>query len=159
MLIHKNLFKKPRIWKGEGLESRRFMLAFYCIFRWKRPPLMFHLSYQNGSKVLTLSLPVPRWAGHNTDLPSDSNISKTVRVNIAFAATFFKEYSTSFLMVCRLIDFALVVLKLLMFKVCVIIGISKIKFFNFFGTERVKYFVGKILCIVKPPAGRRWLRH
>ena len=41
-------------------------------------------------------------------------------------------------MVCRLIDFALVVLKLLIFKVCVIIGISKIEFFNFSGTEKVK---------------------
>ena len=79
-----------------------------------------------------------RWAGGNTDLPLGSNISKTLRVNIAFAATFLKEYSTSFLMVCRLIDFALVVLKLLMFKVCVIIGISKIEIFNFSGTERFK---------------------
>ena len=33
----------------------------------------------------------------------------------------FKEYSRSFLIVCRLIDFALVVLKLLVFKFCVII--------------------------------------
>ena len=33
-------------------------------------------------------------------------------------------------MVCRLIDSALVVLELL-FKVCGIIGISKIEFFNF----------------------------
>ena len=41
-------------------------------------------------------------------------------------------------MVCKLIDFALVVLKLLMFKVCVIISISKIEFFNFCSTERVK---------------------
>ena len=41
-------------------------------------------------------------------------------------------------MISRLIDFALVVLKLLMFKVCGIIGISKIEFFNFSGTERVK---------------------
>ena len=41
-------------------------------------------------------------------------------------------------MVCWLIDFALVVLKLVMFKVCVIIGISKIEFFNISGTERVK---------------------
>ena len=52
--------------------------------------------------------------------------------------TFFKEYSTSFLIVFRLIDFALVVLNLLMFKFCVIIGISKIEFFRFSGTERVK---------------------
>ena len=41
-------------------------------------------------------------------------------------------------MVCRLIDFALLVLKLLMFKVCVIIGISKIEIFNFSSTERIK---------------------
>ena len=61
-----------------------------------------------------------------------------VRVNIAFARTFLKEYSTSFVMVCRLIDFPLVVLKLLMFEVCVIIGISNIGFFSFSGTERVK---------------------
>lgn len=30
---------------------------------------------------LTLSLPVPRWAGYNTDLPWNINISKTKRVN------------------------------------------------------------------------------
>ena len=44
-------------------------------------------------------------------------------------------------MVCRSIDFALVVLKLMMFKVCVIIDISKIEFFNFSGTEKVKKFI------------------
>ena len=75
---------------------------------------------------------------YGTILPSDSNASKTVRVNFAFTRKFFKQYSISFLMVCRLIDFALVVLKLLMFKVCGIIGISKTEFFNFSGTERVK---------------------
>ena len=41
-------------------------------------------------------------------------------------------------MVRRLIGFAFVVLKLLVFKVCGIIGISKIEFFNFSDTERVK---------------------
>ena len=41
-------------------------------------------------------------------------------------------------MICRLIDFPLLVLKLLMFKSCVIISISKIEFFNFSETERVK---------------------
>ena len=41
-------------------------------------------------------------------------------------------------MVCSLIEFATVIVKLLMFKVCGIIGISKIGFFNFSGTERVK---------------------
>ena len=86
---------------------------------------------------MALSLPVPRWAGRNADLPSDNNISTAVRVNIAFVVTFFKEYSTSFLLVCRWF-FALVVLKLLMFKICVIIDISKIEFFIFSGTERDK---------------------
>ena len=41
-------------------------------------------------------------------------------------------------MVYRLVDFALVVLKLLMFKVYGIIRISKINFLNFSGTEGVK---------------------
>ena len=44
-------------------------------------------------------------------------------------------------MVCRLIDFAFMVLKLLIFKVCGTIGISKIGFFNFSGNEMVKRFV------------------
>ena len=43
-----------------------------------------------------LSLPVSRWAGHNTDLPSDSNISKTLRVNIAFAEHFLKNIQQGF---------------------------------------------------------------
>ena len=37
---------------------------------------------------LTFSLHVTRWAVANTDLPSNSNISKTVRVNNAFKKTF-----------------------------------------------------------------------
>ena len=41
-------------------------------------------------------------------------------------------------MISRMIDLALVVLYFLMFKVCGIIGISKIEFFNFSGTERIK---------------------
>ena len=44
----------------------------------------------------------------------------------------------SFLKVYSLIDFALVVFVLLMFKVCEITGISKIELFNFSGTEKVK---------------------
>ena len=88
--------------------------------------------------VLTLLLPAPSWKGDNTVLPSNNNISKTVRVNAAFVGMFFKEYLISFLMVCRLVDITLVVLKLLMFKVGGIIGISKIQFLNFSGTDRVK---------------------
>ena len=87
---------------------------------------------------VTVFLPVLRCVRHNTDLLLNSSISKTVRINIAFATTPFKEYSTRFFMVCRLIDFALVVLKLLIIKFCVVIGISKAEFFNFSGTERVK---------------------
>ena len=41
-------------------------------------------------------------------------------------------------MVCSLIDFAPVVLKLLIFKVCGIIGISEMEFFSYSGNERVK---------------------
>ena len=97
----------------------------------------FQIFFWFFTETLTLSLPFPRRGGDNTHPPSDSNNSKTVRVNIAFTGTFFKKYSISFLMICRLIDFALVVLKLLMLKVCAIIGISKIGFFNFSGKERV----------------------
>ena len=66
------------------------------------------------SKVLTLSLPAPRWAGDNTNLPLASIVSKTVVANVVFTKKFFKEYSISFRLVCRLIGLALVVLKLLM---------------------------------------------
>ena len=39
--------------------------------------------------MLIYSLPVPRWKGDNNDLPSNSNISKMVKVaNIAFTRTF-----------------------------------------------------------------------
>ena len=51
-------------------------------------------------------------------------------------------------MVCRLIDFALVVLKLWMFKVRGIIVISKIEFFKFSGTERVKENKDLVLRII-----------
>ena len=40
-------------------------------------------------------------------------------------------------MVCRLIGFAPLILELLMFNVCEIIGISKIQFFNFSCNERI----------------------
>ena len=87
--------------------------------------------------MLTLSLFVPRLPSDNTDLSSDINVLKMVGGEIVFIVMFFKEYLISFLMVRRLIDFVLVVLDILMFKVCGITGISKIEFFIFFGTERV----------------------
>ena len=43
---------------------------------------------------------------------------------------FLKEYSLRFLMVCRLMKFELAAVKLLIFKACAIIGISKIMFFT-----------------------------
>ena len=89
-------------------------------------------------RYLTFSLTVLHWVGDNSDLPLNSNISKTVSVNIAFTGTFFKEYLISFLMVSRLIDFALSVLNKLMYQVCRIIGISKIKFFNLNKIKKIK---------------------
>ena len=74
------------------------------------PQILFSDRIKRRTLQLTLSLSEPRWGGDNTDLPSDINISKTVEVSIAFIATFFKEYWISFLMISRLIDFALVVL-------------------------------------------------
>ena len=53
----------------------------------------------------TPSFPVPCWAVHYTNLISNSNILKTVRINIVFPRMFFKEYLISFLMISRLIDF------------------------------------------------------
>ena len=44
----------------------------------------------------------------------------------------------SFLMISRLIDFALMVLQLLMFKVCAITELANIDFFNYSRTERIK---------------------
>ena len=75
--------------------------------------------------------------GDNTDLPSNSNISKTARVNSFYSNVYqiiFDKLSNGM----QLIDFALVFLRLLMFKVCGIVGISKIEFLNFSGTKRVK---------------------
>ena len=51
-----------------------------------------------------------------------------------------KEFLISFLMVCKLIDFILVILKQLTFKVCGIIGISKIDFFLIIHISKIKFF-------------------
>ena len=47
--------------------------------------------------MLTLFVPVPRWVAHNTDLPSDSNISKTIRLNFVFLEQFLKNIQQNFL--------------------------------------------------------------
>ena len=51
---------------------------------------------------------------------------------------FLKGYLINFLMISRLIDFELTVLWLIMFKVYGIIEVTKIEFFNYSRTERVK---------------------
>ena len=58
--IKLNIVTPEYVWtgilKGEGWESRRFIFAVYCIFVfvfWKQPSLMFHVSYQNGGKILS----------------------------------------------------------------------------------------------------------
>ena len=51
--------------------------------------------------LLTLSLPGTRCVGPNTDRHSNSDITKTVRVNIVLTRMFFKVYSISFLIICR----------------------------------------------------------
>ena len=128
LLSHDKTLNKIKKFKNHSKPSKLVSQSFF-----NKIPIFFWFF----TETLTLSLPVSLSAGDDTDLPSDSNISKTVRVNIAFTRRLLKEYSTSFPMVCRLIDFALVVLRLLMFKVCGIIRISKIEFFNFSGTEWV----------------------
>ena len=54
-----------------------------------------------------------------------------VKVNIAFTQHFFKRIFDKLPNDIQVIDFALAVLELLMFKVCGITGISKIEFFIF----------------------------
>ena len=56
---------------------------------------------------------------------------------VGLRRSFFKVYSISFLMMSILIDFAVVVLYLWMFKIFGIIGIWKTEIFTFSGTERV----------------------
>ena len=101
------------------------MQSFFKQFQ-QKPSILFVFFTGN----LTLSLPVTCCAGHNIDLASNSNISKTVRVNTVFAKK--KWILISFLIISKLIDFAFVVFYLLMFKVesdvlCRVIGISKIE--------------------------------
>ena len=105
--------------------SKSFKLVSQSLFKYfQQNPYIFLVL----TETLTLSLPVPRWAGDNTVLHTTSNISKTISVNIAFTRRFYKEYSISFLMVCRLIDFLFVVLKLLMFKIVELLASQKPSF-------------------------------
>ena len=64
-------------------------------------------------------------------------MSKAVKVHI-FLPNIFKEHFIRFLMLCKMIDFALGVLKLSMFKVFGMFDSLKIKLFNLPSSERVK---------------------
>ena len=44
--------------------------------------------YSTFTKNLTLLPPVPHWAGDSTNLHSNKNISKVVRVNVTFTERF-----------------------------------------------------------------------
>ena len=94
-----------------------------------------------GTNMLTLSGRVTCSVGYNTDLSSNKNISKTARVNSTYKSSLhfsMQEYSISFLLILSLIDFALAVLWLSMFKFNINFGIPKIEFFKFFSPQRVK---------------------
>ena len=65
-------------------------------------------------------------------------ITKTVKVNFTITNSFMKDYSINLLMISRLKYFPLAVLQSLMFNVYGNFGISKIEFFIFFRTERLK---------------------
>ena len=58
--------------------------------------LLFFLSTLNKEIItiiiiiIIIIIPLFRWPGENTDLPSDRDISKAVGVNLAFTRTFLK---------------------------------------------------------------------
>ena len=77
-------------------------------------------------------------SGSKTNLNLNINILKMIEQNIVFMQAYFEDYSKSFPNICKLVYFPHVVLQLLMFKICGIIGILKFKISNVSSTERVK---------------------
>ena len=84
---------------------------------------------------------VPRWAGESTDVYSNNNISKSVKVNDTLKKwnkRVFNKFSNDVqidrLCTCR--SLVIIVYNLWRYGN---IGILKIEFFNFSGTERFKY--------------------
>ena len=55
--------------------------------------LLCWVYFVNFISALALSLPVKHFAGDNTNLPSNTNISKTVNVNGTYIVDFVKAYS------------------------------------------------------------------
>ena len=91
----------------ELLESQKPSFSIFLVLKglnkrkeiknYSKPPKLLSQSLFKQFKIedLTLSLLATRCAGHNTDLPSNRNISKTVWITIAFTRKFFKEYCIS----------------------------------------------------------------
>ena len=123
-----SVHKKMALWKCTLLLNNELLKLRLCAFN--------DINLLNPFAPRTL---LGRWSFH---FPSNSIISKTVIINLAFARTFYKEYSINFLMVYSLIDSVLVVLNLLRIKVCGIISVSIIEIFNFSVTERVTFKCG-----------------
>ena len=76
-------FKQNR----KKLKTFRNLVSQSLFKKVQQKPIFFKFFTKN----LTLSLPVPRWAGANIDLTSSSNISKTVGVNIVLTEWFLKS--------------------------------------------------------------------
>ena len=57
---------------------------------------LFLTKFQVSATATLLALPVPCWTGDNTDLRLDSNILKSVRVNIALQKRFLKNIQSAF---------------------------------------------------------------
>lgn len=59
--------------------------------------MQYHIHFSNNclfsffTEKLTFSLPITRWVGGNTDLPSSNNISKTVWANITIVTPLFER--------------------------------------------------------------------
>ena len=70
------------------LFSFNFKCSFYDKFSSNRMPRNFIDDCLFITWLLTLSFPVPRWVGDNTDLPLAGNILKAVRKNIVFTECF-----------------------------------------------------------------------
>ena len=118
----KNHSKPPKFLSQSLLKQFKQIPNIFLVFHWNFNPFAFRT-------------PLGGWLYQPTFAKQYLKNNKSKH---CLYRTSFKRYSIIFLMLCRLIDFALAVRKLLMFKVCEIIGISKIEFFDFSGTERFK---------------------
>ena len=99
LLVLKVLNKIKKI-KNHSKPPNAYLNYFSSDFNKSHFFLIFHRKFSPF-------IPVTPLGGCNN---LSSNILKTVRLNVTFTSTYFKEYSISFIMICSLIDFPLVVL-------------------------------------------------